>query len=139
MYEAGVIGIVDLRPVQRDRRNPAFTEVPQDRVGSHWRSSRSMFATGFCTDPHHRYALVDSEIKAHSSARSRRHRVRLPLTPTLSRSKSDISDFDNLICPTRVNPSWVGEGARFRCCNPLAFHVLSEAQPQSLIPWSAQS
>src|ERR1700676_2819394 len=31
-----------------------------------------------------------------------------PLTPTLSRSKSDISDFDNLRCPTRVNPSWVG-------------------------------
>jgi hypothetical protein len=30
-----------------------------------------------------------------------------PLTPTLSRSKSDISDFDNVRCPTRVNPSWV--------------------------------
>src|SRR6266436_8960148 len=25
-------------------------------------------------------------------------------------SKSDISDFDNLRCPTRVNPSWVGRG-----------------------------
>jgi hypothetical protein len=30
-----------------------------------------------------------------------------PLTPTLSRSKSDSSDFDNLGCPTRVDPSWV--------------------------------
>src|ERR1700687_3066454 len=30
-----------------------------------------------------------------------------PLTPTLSRSKSDISDFDYFKCPTRVNPSWV--------------------------------
>src|SRR5260370_1018331 len=38
-----------------------------------------------------------------------------PLTPTLSQSKSDISDFDELICPTRVNPSWVGEGARCGC------------------------
>ena len=37
-----------------------------------------------------------------------------PLTPTLSRSKSDISDFDNLGCPTRVNPSWAGEGAHRR-------------------------
>ena len=33
-----------------------------------------------------------------------------PLTPTLSQSKSDISDFDNLRCPTRVNPSWVERG-----------------------------
>jgi hypothetical protein len=34
----------------------------------------------------------------------------------LSHSKSDISDFDNLICPTRVNPSWVGEvGLPPRC------------------------
>src|SRR6266849_7896231 len=29
------------------------------------------------------------------------------MTPTLSRSKSDLSDFDSLKCPTRVNPSWV--------------------------------
>jgi hypothetical protein len=34
-----------------------------------------------------------------------------PLTPTLSQSKSDISDFDNMRCPTRVNPSW-GERGR---------------------------
>src|ERR1019366_10355044 len=26
----------------------------------------------------------------------------------LSHSKSDLSDFDNFRCPTRVNPSWVG-------------------------------
>src|SRR3979490_2871358 len=36
---------------------------------------------------------------------------------TSPRSKSDISDFDNLGCPTRVNPSWVGEGACFRRSN----------------------
>ena len=34
-----------------------------------------------------------------------------PLTPTLSQSKSDLSDFDNMRCPTRVNPSW-GERGR---------------------------
>ena len=30
--QAGIIGIVDLRAVQRDRRNPAFIEVPQNRM-----------------------------------------------------------------------------------------------------------
>src|SRR5216683_47725 len=34
-----------------------------------------------------------------------------PMTPTLSLSKSDISDFDSMRWPTRVHPSWMGEGA----------------------------
>src|SRR5258708_40228968 len=33
-----------------------------------------------------------------------------PLTPTLSRSKSEISDFDYVGDPTRVNPSWRERG-----------------------------
>src|SRR5258708_6473288 len=33
-----------------------------------------------------------------------------PLTPTLSKSKSDISDFDYVGDPTRVNPSWRERG-----------------------------
>jgi hypothetical protein len=32
----------------------------------------------------------------------------------LSQSKSDISDFDNWICPTRVNPSWRARERRYR-------------------------
>ena len=35
-------------------------------------------------------------------------RVTIPLTPTLSPSKSDISDFDQLKCRTRASPSSVG-------------------------------
>jgi hypothetical protein len=33
-----------------------------------------------------------------------------PLTPALSQSKSDLSAFDNLSYPTRVNPSWAERG-----------------------------
>jgi hypothetical protein len=38
LNEAGIIGVVDLRAVQRDRRNPSFVEVPQNWIGRHWRS-----------------------------------------------------------------------------------------------------
>jgi hypothetical protein len=33
--EARIIGIVDLRPVQRNRRDTAFVEFPQDWIGWH--------------------------------------------------------------------------------------------------------
>jgi len=33
--EAGIISIVDLRAVQRDRRDPSFVEFPQDWVDRH--------------------------------------------------------------------------------------------------------
>jgi hypothetical protein len=36
---------------------------------------------------------------------------RTPLTPTLSQSKSDISDFDHFICRSRVNPTSAGRGS----------------------------
>ncbi len=47
--------------------------------------------------------------------RVRGYGLTIDLNPDPLPSKSDISDFDNLRCPTRVNPSWVEEGARFRC------------------------
>jgi len=34
-----VIGVVDLRPVQRDGGDPALIKIPQDWVGRHGRSS----------------------------------------------------------------------------------------------------
>jgi len=39
--QLAIIGVVDLRPVQRDGRDAARVEAPQDRVGSHRRILRS--------------------------------------------------------------------------------------------------
>src|SRR5580698_2533856 len=55
-----------------------------------------------------------------------------PLTPTLSHSKSDISDFDNLRCPTRVNPSWGGRGSRLPLPDDLIAPRLTPIPPHPL-------
>jgi hypothetical protein len=49
-----------------------------------------------------------------------------PLTPTLSQSKSDLSDFDNSKNPTRVNPSWGERGRTAAVATPIIKQNCSE-------------
>jgi hypothetical protein len=36
LNEAGIVGVVNLRAIQRDGCDPAFVELPQDWIGRHW-------------------------------------------------------------------------------------------------------